>query len=125
MMLKKLTQPTCTMPPFRIHNPKIRSNRVLIRTVKGQTVIVPFPASTDPIVTLPVKPKKKISMSQIKQVIQLLQQSKNKNLSALLAGTEGDEDVEIDELSESGSEVEIEDLDIEEGEKEEVLIIDL
>lgn len=113
------------MPPFRIHNPKIRSNRVLIRTVKGQTVIVPFPVSTDPIVTLPVKPKKKISMSQIKQVIQLLQQSKNKNLSALLAGTEGDEDVEIDELSESGSEVEIEDLDIEEGEKEEVLIIDL
>jgi Ser-tRNA(Ala) deacylase AlaX len=116
------------MPPFRIHNPKIRSNRVLIRTVKGQTVVVPYSAvSTDPIVTLPVKPKKKISMSQIKQVIQLLQQSKNKNLSALLAGgAADDEDVEIDELSESGSEVEIEDVDdIEEGEKEEVLIIDL
>jgi Ser-tRNA(Ala) deacylase AlaX len=115
------------MPPFRIHNPKIRSNRVLIRTVKGQTVVVPYTAvSTDPVVILPVKPKKKISMSQIKQVIQLLQQSKNKNLSALLAGgAEGDEDVEIDELSDSGSDVEIEDVDIEEGEKEEVLFIDL
>lgn len=107
------------MPPFRIHNPRVRSNRVLIRTVKGQTILVPV---AEPIL-LASKPKKKISMSQIKQVIQLLQQSKDKNLTSLLGGlpVQDDEDVDVDEI-ESEGEIEVVD-EIEEG--EEVLIIEL
>lgn len=120
------------MPPFRIHNPKIRSARVLIRTTKGRDVSsdVYETSSSPAAVILPVKAKKKISMRQIQQVIELLQKSKNKNLNDLLQkgiSTEDDQDVEIDELSEAGSEFSIEDIDeIKEGDEDEkdVLIIE-
>ena len=131
------------MPQFRMHNPRNRSDRVLIRMVHNKNVLTtqqPYhgAVSAAPIVVTQAvvdKPKKKkISMKHIQEILKLLQQSKNKNVTKLLTSNlkglmsqQDDEDVDIDEVEEE-SEVEIEEVEGDEDvneEDEDVLIIDL
>ena len=130
------------MPQFRIHNPRNRSDRVLIRMVHNKNVLTTQqPYQSAPAVAVVVVPavvdkpkKKKISMKHIQEIVKLLQQSKNKNITKLLTSNlkgllsqQDDDDVEIDEVEEE-SEVEIEEVegdeDVNEND-EDVLIIDL
>jgi hypothetical protein len=126
------------MPPFRIHQTRIRPERILVRLTQGKYVlasqiplIVPsVEASVSPdAVVQPVSEKKKniISLKQIKQIIGLLQKSSHKNLSKMLTPELNellsiqDEDVdkvEEDEEVESESELDLDD-------DEDLLIIDV
>jgi len=89
------------MPPtFRIHQTKSKPERILIRLLQGRYIM---PSSTVPIapiqisistqqvdvpekqnVVLPGKKKNSISVKQIKQIILLLQQTQQKDISKLL-----------------------------------------
>ena len=132
------------MPQFRIHNPRNRSDRVLIRMVHNKNVLTtqqPYQSAPVAVVVPTVVPavvdkpnKKKISMRHIQEIVKLLQQSMNKNITKLLTSNlkgllsqQDDDDVEIDEVEEE-SEVEIEEVegdeDVNEND-EDVLIIDL
>lgn len=109
---------------FRIHNPKKRSERVLIKMVSNRPadpsqILAATPAdSTTPVApvmtTMSVKSKKKISISQLQEILKLVQKSKNKDLlkvlsSSLVGLIEDDADVdidEVDEIEEDGNEAE-------------------
>ena len=130
------------MPTFRIHNPRNRSDRVLIRMIRSaNNTIIPLPpAATSgfaPVVapvpetagtTVSVKSKKKVSLQQIQEILKLLQKTKNKDLISLLSSSIAglvDEDIDIDDTSEQ-EEVHVEEVKEEEVEDDEdVLVIEL
>jgi hypothetical protein len=130
------------MPTFRIHNPRNRSDRVLIRMIRSaNNTITPLPpAATSgfspaavpaPAVagtTVSVKSKKKVSLQQIQEILKLLQKTKNKDLISLLSSSIAglvDEDIDIDDASEQ-EEVQVEEVKEDEVEEDEdVLVIEL
>ncbi len=128
------------MPTFRIHNPKNRSDRVLIRlTRSSQGAFIPPPPSAT--MGLPpqlsatpassgtsvsVKSKKKVSLQQIQEILKLLQQTKNKDLITLLSSSLAglvDDEIDIDDVNEE--EVKVEEVPETEVEDEDVLVIEL
>jgi hypothetical protein len=128
------------MPTFRIHNPRNRSDRVLIRLTRtsqggfippspSATIGLPPPsqaASSDG-TTVSVKSKKKVSLQQIQEILKLLQKTKNKDLISLLSSSLAglvDDDIDIDDTS-SEEEVHVEEVKEEETEDEDVLVIEL
>lgn len=128
------------MPTFRIHNPKNRSDRVLIRltrTAQG-AFIPPSPCATSglpppapaavPGTSVSVKSKKKVSLQQIQEILKLLQKTKNKDLVALLSSSIAglvDDELDIDDTSPE-EEVELEEVPEDEAEDDEdVLVIEL
>ena len=125
------------MPTFRIHNPRNRSDRVLIRLTKSsQSAFVPPPPSaTSGLPNTPstgtsvsVKSKKKVSIQQIQEILKLLQKTKNKDLITLLSSSIAglvDEDIDIDDTSEP-EEVQVEEVKEDEVEEDEdVLVIEV
>lgn len=128
------------MPPFRIHQTRVRPERILVRLQQGkyilasqQPLIVPAVA-TQAAVAAPApapveeKPKKVISLKQIKQIIGLLQQSQHKNISKLLSPeianllTLNDQQADsVDEPESESDEPVLEDLE----DDEDLLIIDV
>lgn len=127
------------MPTFRIHNPKNRSDRVLIRlTRSSQSAFTPPPPSAtsglphvvEPVTegtSVSVKSKKKVSIQQIQEILKLLQKTKNKDLITLLSSSLAglvDEDIDIDDTSVE-EEVQVEEVKEEEDEDEDVLVIEL
>jgi hypothetical protein len=130
------------MPPFRIHQTRIRPERILVRLQQGKYVL----ASQLPLLNAPAtesnvaipkdtaQPKSKnvISLKQIKQIIGLLQQSNHKQLSKMLSPeltsllSIQDEDVDkveeevVEEVEEENN---IDDLELDED--EDLLIIDV
>jgi hypothetical protein len=81
------------MPPFRIHQTKIKPERILIRLLQGRivlpTIVQGVPLSTQSPVNEseskpPEKKSKTISLKQIKQLVLLLQQTQQKNVTTLL-----------------------------------------
>lgn len=136
------------MPTFRIHNPRNRSDRVLIRlTRSAQSAFIPPPPSATSGLPLPtaataaasaagvggtsvsVKSKKKVSLQHIQEILKLLQKTKNKDLIALLSSSLAglvDEDIDIDDTSAAEEEVHVEEVKEEEvAEDEDVLVIEL
>ena len=126
------------MPQFRIHNPRNRSDRVLIRMVHTKPTVHTqhlAPVVEAPVVVAEKPKKKKISMRHIQEILKLLQKTKNKDVTKLLTSNlqgllsqQDDEEVDVDEVEENESEVEIEEVDNEDEMKEgdeDVLIIDL
>ena len=138
------------MPPFRIHQTRIRPERILVRLQQGKYILSSQLAqqqATDALnpqiavatvaVTVPVvKPKNVISLKQIKQIIGLLQNSNHKQLSKMLSPELSsllsiqDEDVdkveELEEELENGVGLNGEHLDdLELDEDEDLLIIDV
>ena len=128
------------MPPFRIHQTRVRPERILVRLQQGkyilasqQPLIVPAVAAQAAVAApapAPVeeKPKKVISLKQIKQIISLLQQSQHKNISKLLSPeianllTLNDQQADsVDEPESESDEPVLEDLD----DDEDLLIIDV
>jgi|LauGreDrversion4_2_1035121.scaffolds.fasta_scaffold19246_5 hypothetical protein len=129
------------MPTFRIHNPRNRSDRVLIRlTRSSQGAFIPPPPSATmglpPPAALPassagtsvsLKSKKKVSLQQIQEILKLLQKTKNKDIIALLSSKLAglvDDDVDIDDTTEE-EEVQVEEVPETEAEEEDVLVIEL
>jgi hypothetical protein len=131
------------MPTFRIHNPRNRSDRVLIRMIRSaNNTIIPLPpaatsgfsaTATSPVpapagTSVSVKSKKKVSLQQIQEILKLLQKTKNKDLISLLSSSIAglvDEDIDIDDTSEQ-EEVHVEEVKEEEVEEDEdVLVIEL
>lgn len=126
------------MPPFRIHQTRIRPERILIRLTQGKYILasqiplivasVEASPSPDASVAQPVVEKKKniISLKQIKQIIGLLQKSSHKNLSKMLTPELNEllsiEDEEVDKVEDTDEEVESE-LDLDDD--EDLLIIDV
>jgi hypothetical protein len=129
--------------PFRIHQTRIRPERILVKLIKGLYIIPSYNANnvnsnantntnanTNANTNVDVSSKKNvISMKQIKQVIKLLQSSEHKNLKQLLSPelkqllSVSNEDMDvIDEEEEE--EIEIEESKSDE-EDEDVLIIDV
>ena len=126
------------MPPFRIHQTRIRPERILIRLTQGKYVLAsqiplivpsvePSPSSD---VVQPVVEKKKniISLKQIKQIIGLLQKSSHKNLSKMLTPELNEllsiDDTDVDKVEDTDEEVESEsELDLDDD--EDLLIIDV
>lgn len=131
------------MPTFRIHNPKNRSDRVLIRLTRSahsssafvpppphSTVGLPSAAPASEGTSVSVKSKKKVSIHQIQEILKLLQKTKNKDLLSLLsASIEGlaDDDVDIDDTSSVEEEVQVEEVEDTENvdDDEDVLVIEL
>lgn len=128
------------MPPFRIHQTRIRPERILIRLTQGKYILasqiplivasVEASPSPDAAVAQPVVEKKKniISLKQIKQIIGLLQKSSHKNLSKMLTPELNEllsiEDEEVDKVEDTDEEVESEsELDLDDD--EDLLIIDV
>lgn len=127
------------MPTFRIHNPRNRSDRVLIRLTRSamSAFVPPPPSATSGLplastvtegTTVSVKSKKKVSLQQIQEILKLLQKTKNKDLvsllSASIAGLVEDE-VDIDDTSVE-EEVQVEEVQEEEAEEDDdVLVIEL
>lgn len=128
------------MPPFRIHQTRVRPERILVRLQQGkyilasqQPLIVPAVAAQAAVAApapAPVeeKPKKVISLKQIKQIIGLLQQSQHKNISKLLSPeianllTLNDQQADsVDEPESESDEPVLEDLE----DDEDLLIIDV
>lgn len=131
------------MPTFRIHNPRNRSDRVLIRLTKSSqsAFVPPPPCSTSGLPNTPspntpspsgtsvsVKSKKKVSIQQIQEILTLLQKTKNKDLISLLSSSIAglvDEDIDIDDTSEP-EEVHVEEVKEDEVEEDEdVLVIEV
>lgn len=130
------------MPTFRIHNPRNRSDRVLIRLARSsQNVFVPLPpaataglpsaaspsAASPSATSVTVKSKKKVSLQQIQEILKLLQKTKNKDLITLLSSSIAglvDEDLDIDDASVE-EEVHVEEVPEEEENDEDVLVIEL
>jgi hypothetical protein len=129
------------MPTFRIHNPKNRSDRVLIRlTRSSQNAFIPPPPSATSGLPLPpavavtegtsvsVKSKKKVSIQQIQEILKLLQKTKNKDLITLLSSSLAglvDDEIDIDDTSVE-EEVQVEEVKEEEVEEDDdVLVIEL
>jgi len=82
-----------SMPPFRIHQTRIRPERILIKLIQGKYIIPQYVA---PILEQPPVPvsvpeketeskKTTISLKQIKLILSLLQKSENKDISKLLS----------------------------------------
>lgn len=131
------------MPTFRIHNPRNRSDRVLIRLTRSTqgafippppsaTIGLPPPAqaavSSSDGTTVSVKSKKKVSLQQIQEILKLLQKTKNKDLISLLSSSLAglvDDDIDIDDASPE-EDVQVEEVKEEETEDDEdVLVIEL
>jgi len=130
------------MPTFRIHNPRNRSDRVLIRMIRSaNNTIIPLPpaatsgfsVASAPVASpagtsVSVKSKKKVSLQQIQEILKLLQKTKNKDLISLLSSSIAglvDEDIDIDDTSEQ-EEVQVEEVKEDEVEEDEdVLVIEL
>jgi hypothetical protein len=80
------------MPPFRIHQTRVRPERILIRLLQGRYIIpsqapTSVPAVVPQVATVIPEPEKKkttITLKQIKEIIILLQKSEHKNLEKLL-----------------------------------------
>ena len=75
------------MPPFRIHQTRIRPERILIRLTQGKYILASQLPQVVPVVEEvkeKEKPKNVISLKQIKQIISLLQQTSHKDLSKML-----------------------------------------
>ena len=78
--------------PFRIHQTRTRPERILVKLVQGRYIIPHHVPSVVPEVTpavavpvaVPVVKQKSIKLSDIKKIIQLLQNSEHKNLTQLL-----------------------------------------
>jgi len=78
-----------SMPlPFRIHQTRTRPERILVKLVQGRYIIpqhVPYVVpEVTPNVVVPAAKQKSIKLSDIKKIIQLLQNSEHKNLTQLL-----------------------------------------
>lgn len=133
---------------FRIHNPKKRSDRVLIKVTSIRPSVEPVPIAALPGIVAPVpepvgttmsvKSKKKISIKQLQEILKLVQKSKNRDLLKLLSSSlEGlvdeDADVDIDDVDEAQEdneeEVKVEEVthveDNEEEDDEDVLVIEI
>jgi len=129
------------MPPFRIHQTRSKPERILIKITKGQFVlssqlaaINPVPAVATPQLTPEVKEKKKekvISLKQIKQMVLLLQQTQQKNISKMLSPELAsllsiDEHVNPDQVPDEDDEpIEALTDDEEEENDEDILVIDV
>lgn len=136
------------MPPtFRIHQTKTKPERILIRLLQGRYIIpsIPTPVpiqvssekpSTITEKTVTEKKKNSISVKQIKQIILLLQQTQQKNISKLLPPEiksllQIDDNVNPDELPIDDNDDLIEALsdpdekDEKDDDEDDVLIIDL
>jgi hypothetical protein len=75
--------------PFRIHQTRTRPERILVKLVQGRYIIPHYVAPTvvpevTPNVVVPAAKQKSIKLSDIKKIIQLLQNSEHKNLTQLL-----------------------------------------
>ena len=125
------------MPTFRIHNPRNRSDRVLIRMIRSaNNTIIPLPpaatagfsAPAPAGTTVSVKSKKKVSLQHIQEILKLLQKTKNKDLITLLSSSISglvDEDIDIDDTSEQ-EEVQVEEIKEDEVEEDDdVLVIEI
>jgi hypothetical protein len=132
------------MPPFRIHQTRIRPERILVRLQQGKYILssqlaqqqatdsIPSAAVANVAVANTVaKPKNVISLKQIKQIIGLLQNSNHKQLSKMLSPELStllsiqDEDVDkVEELEEDVENVEnVDELELDDD--EDLLIIDV
>ena len=85
----KKESPVNIMPPFRIHQTRVRPERILIRLLQGRYVIpsqvpVIVPAVASPVEEKVEKKQTTITLKQIKDIIILLQKSDHKNLDKLL-----------------------------------------
>jgi hypothetical protein len=116
------------MPPFRIHQTRVRPERILIKLIQGKYIIPAYVAPVPvEVAAAPAPVPKKattISLKQIKQIVALLQTSEHKDLSKLLSPEikellNMDED-KVDEVEEVEEVEEHEELD-----DEDVLIIDV
>jgi hypothetical protein len=131
---------------FRIHNPKKRSDRVLIKMTNlrpsSESVVQPslpgaVPAASVEPVTMSVKSKKKISLKQLQEILKLVQKSKNRDLLKLLSSSlaglvDEDAEVDIDDVEENEEEeedVKVEEVthveDNEDEDDEDVLVIEI
>jgi hypothetical protein len=115
------------MPPFRIHQTRVRPERILIKLIQGKYIIPAYVAPVPvEVAAAPAPVPKKattISLKQIKQIVALLQTSEHKDLSKLLSPEikellNMDED-KVDEVEE------VEEHEDEELDDEDVLIIDV
>lgn len=110
---------------FRIHNPKKRSDRVLIKMTNlrpsTESIPVSLPGavpsvSSEPVgTTMSVKSKKKISIKQLQEILKLVQKSKNRDLLKLLSTS-------LAGLVDEDAEVDIDDVEEDEDEQEEVKV---
>jgi hypothetical protein len=131
-------------PTFRIHNPKKRSDRILIKMVNirpqdssllpNQVPSASIPAAPVPVMS--VKSKKKVSIAQLQEILKLVQKSKNKDLLKVLSASlidlvEDDAEVDIDEVeevSDNEEEVKVEEVshsEDNEEDDEDVLVIEI
>jgi hypothetical protein len=126
------------MPPFRIHQTRIRPERILVRLSQGKYVlasqvplIVPSVESVDASVKqnlkVESKPKNVISLKQIKQIIGLLQHSSHKNLAKMLSpelnALLSIQDEDVDNVEDAEEESDADELELDED--EDLLIIDV
>lgn len=83
------------MPPsFRIHQTRSKPERILIKLMQGKFIIpmtsAPIhtpvqPSSNDKVLPVPEKKKTNISLKQIKQMVLLLQQTNQKDISKMFS----------------------------------------
>ena len=116
------------MPPFRIHQTRNKPERILLRLIKGMYIIPQIlPNVVETQETVPEKKKKRISVSQLKEIIKLL----NADLSGLspelkdlldLDEFEADQVEEKETKEETKDETKEEESDLED---DDVLIIDI